>query len=214
VIKKFLTKNSRKKFFYFFIIIIIISILFINYGCVKSDYEKALSGEDIAAETQSSDSAPNSTLPETTEKTTESESAVSDVTDDSIINLVEKSLNIKALGAFHSSLNMWTSQLKIIKSTGEASGFIFISYVEATLNGSSTEINTSVLKANLKGTIDMKTLEFKGKVTGNVLADKDNFFSGDIDIASTGKLSADNSQFTGNFTTPSLVVFDFTLKKK
>ena len=183
-------------------------------GCEKSDYEKALNGEDIAADTQTIDTPPNNTTSGTTEKTTISEVTETNITDSYILKFVEKSLNIKALGAFHSSLNVWSAQLNINKSTGETSGYIFISYVEAALDGNSTEINTSVLKANLKGTIDMKTLDFKGWVTGNIAADRDDFFSGSIDIETTGKLSEDHSQFTGNFTTPSYVIFDFILKKE
>jgi hypothetical protein len=233
VTKRPFTKNSHGRIFTFFTVTIFIAAaLFIAEGCEKSDYEKALTGESIASNAQASDTAPNSTVLDiqqgeitgadsgsdatsgTTEDTTTGEVTETNITDDYLLKYIEKSLNIKALGAFHSSLNIWSSQVNISKSNGEAAGYIFISYVEAALDGASTEINTSVLKANLKGTVDMKTLDFKGWVTGNILADRDDFFSGSIDLETTGKLSADFSQFTGNFTTPSLVIFDFILKKE
>ena len=188
--------------------------LLVTGGCEKSDYEKTLNGENIAAETQASDKAPDNTTADTAEKTTISEVTDTNTTDSYMLELMEKSLKIKAQGAFHSSLNMWSAQLNINKSSGEAGGYIFISYLEAALDGGSTEINTSVLKANLKGIIDMKTLDFKGRAAGNLSADRDDFFSGSIDLETTGKLSADYGQFTGNFTTPSYVTFDFILEKK
>lgn len=213
--KRPFTKNiCRRVAIFFSVIIFIILVLLIIEGCKKSDYEKALNGEDIAVASQTSDTAPNNTSSDTTEKTTISEVTDTIIIDSSILKLNEKSLNIKAQGAFHSSLNSWSAQLNINKSTGEAGGYIFISYVEATLDGASTEINTSVLKANLKGTVDMKSLDFKGRVTGNILADRDDFFSGPIDLETIGKLSADYSKFTGNFITPSYVIFDYTLENK
>ncbi|MGZ5549161.1 MAG: hypothetical protein ACXWFZ_14565 [Nitrososphaeraceae archaeon] len=191
-IKRF-TKSCYGKIYIFFSVIFFIACaLFITEGCEKSDYEKALNGEDIAADTQTIDTQPNNTTSGTTEKTTINEVTETNTTDSYTLKFAEKSLNIKALGAFHSSLNVWSAQLNINKSTGETSGYIFISYVEAALDGNSTEINTSVLKANLKGTIDMKTLDFKGWVTGNIAADRDDFFSGSIDIETTGKLSEDH----------------------
>jgi len=75
-------------------------------------------------------------------------------------------------------------------------------------------MNTSILKAALKGTVNVETLEFKGSATGNISADREEYFSGPIELETTGKLLADFSQFMGNFTTPSWVIFDFTLKKK
>jgi hypothetical protein len=210
-----LTKSRCRKILLFFsLLIIIASTLLITGGCERSDYEKSLSGEYIAADTQTIDTSPNSTTSGTADNTTISEVTDINITDSNILKFAEKSLDINAQGAFHSSLNSWSAQLDINKSTGEAGGYIFISYVEVALDGASTEINTSVLKANLKGTIDMKTLDFKGWVTGNILADRDDFFSGSIDSETTGKLSADYGQFSGNFTTPSYVIFGYILENK
>lgn len=212
--RPFIKNIWRRVAVFFSVIIFIVLNLLIAEGCEKSDYEKALNGEDIAVVTQTSDTAVNSSSSDTTEKTTISEVTDTNYVDSFMLKLNEKSLNIKAQGAFHSSLNSWSAQLNINKSTGEADGYIFISYVEAGLDGASTEINTSVLKANLKGTIDMKILDFKGRVTGNILADRDDFFSGPIDLETIGKLSADYSKFTGNFTTPSYVIFDYILENE
>jgi hypothetical protein len=223
----FIKNCCRKIFLFFSLLIFIATTLLITEGCERSDYEKSLSGEDIAADTQTGDTVTDNTALDiqpgentgtdsgssTTSGTTET-TIISEATDSNILKFVEKSLEINAQGAFHSSLNSWSAQLNINKSTGEAGGYIFISYVEATLDGASTEINTSVLKANLKGTIDMKTLDFKGRVTGNILADRDDFFSGSIDLETTGKLSADYGQFSGNFTTPSYVIFDYILENE
>jgi hypothetical protein len=40
----------------------------------------------------------------------------------------------------------------------------------------------------------MKTLDFIGKATGNISADRDDYFSGPIDLETTGKLLEDFSQ--------------------
>jgi hypothetical protein len=227
------TKSCCRKIFLFFsVIIFIASFLLITEGCERSDYEKALSGEDNAADTQSGDTSTDNTVLDsqpgentgadsgsssisgTTETTSISEVTDTEVADSNILKFVKESLDINAQGAFHSSLNSWSAQLNINKITGEAGGYIFISYVEASLDGASTEINTSVLKANLKGTIDIKTLDFKGRVTGSIIADRDDFFSGSIDLETRGKLSADYGQFSGNFTTPSYVIFGYILENE
>ena len=228
--RPFAKSSCGRIFIYFTVIIFITAALFITAGCGKSDYEKALSGEDITVDTQASDTEPSSktletqsgentdtgssssTTSGTTEQATVSEATETNITDDNTLKFIEKSLNIKALGAFYSELNTWSMQLEINKETGEAEGFIFASYMEAALDGNSTEINTSVLKAALKGIVDMETLDFIGKATGNITADRDDYFSGSVGLDTTGKLSEDNSQFTGNFTTPSYVIFNFTLK--
>ncbi len=110
-------------------------------------------------------------------------------------------------------MEVWSAEITINKETGETKGFIFATYTEAGLDGSSTTINTSVLQASLNGTLDFKSLDFKGRITGDIAADRDDYFSGPIEPEITGRLSEDNAVFTGNFTTPSYVIFDFTLKK-
>jgi hypothetical protein len=214
-------------------IIFISAALFITQGCEKSDYEKTLSGEDVTSlieesnittennetgstnpgETAGTDSG-NGTTPETTEHSTTPDSTVADSTVIQVLIFAEKSLNLKPQSTFYAKLDTWSMELKINKETGEAAGFIFASYTEASMDGNSTVINTSVLKANLKGTVDMKTLDFKGRVTGNILADRDGFFSGSIDLETAGKVSASYSQFKGNFTTPSYLIFDYILENK
>jgi hypothetical protein len=229
--KYFLKIFSGKIFIYFSIVVFIVAVLFVTGGCEKSDYEKAISGEDSVSDIQTgtieqineteetgSDETKNtytesSVTSSVTEQTAASETTDNDITDDNIWKFTEKSSKVKSLGAFFSKLEVWSAEITINKETGETKGFIFATYTEAGLDGSSTTINTSVLKASLNGTLDFKSLDFKGKITGDITADRNDYFSGPMEAEITGKLSEDNTVFTGNFTTPSYVIFDFALEK-
>jgi hypothetical protein len=220
-----------KIFIYSSLVIFIALMLFITIGCEKSDYEKALSGEDSELASQISDTgqinetaesqsvetggeaAGSSTATVTEDQANASETINSNIDDDNILKFIEKFSKIKSLGAFYSKIDYWSAEINIDKETGKASGFIFTTYTEAGLNGSSTTINTSVLSASLNGILDIKSLDFKGTMIGDIKADRNDYFSGPIEIETTGKLSEDSNTFTGNFSTPSLVIFDFTLKK-
>jgi len=229
---KYFNKIFRKKhFIYFCIVIFIVVVLFVMGGCGKSDYEKTISGEVSASDAKTSGNeqingiegngsdetkgtyTESSSTTSIAEQTAASETTDSNITDDNIWKFTEKSSKIKSLGAFFSKLDVWSAKIKINKNTGETNGFVFATYTEAGLEGSSTTINTSVLKASLNGTVDIKSLDFKGRIKGDITADRNDYFSGPIDIEITGKLSEGNSVFTGNFTTPSYVIFDFALKK-
>ena len=222
---KYFNKIFRGKIFiYFSVAIFIAAALFVTGGCRKSDYEKAISGEVSVTDAQtttegiSSDETKNtytesSITSSVTEQTAPSETTDNDVTDDNIWKFTEKSSKIKSMVAFFSKIDFWNADININKESGETNGFILVTYTEAGLEGSSTTINTSVLKALLNGILDIKSLDYKGKITGDIDADRNDYFSGPINLEITGKLSEDNSVFTVNFTTPSYVIFDLTLGK-
>ncbi len=115
-LKYFLKAFSRKIFIYFSMITFIAAALFVTGGCEKSDYEKAISGEDSASDIQTStieqineteetgsdetkntytESSSNSSI---TEQTAASETTDNDITDDNMWKFTEKSSKVKSLG--------------------------------------------------------------------------------------------------------------------
>ena len=208
--KKNLTGNI---FLLFLILIFVLLTVLISAGCSKSDYQKALSGEEITTVevTDSAESTASSsdTLADSDKNSTTGTEAV----DKNTIKYIEKSLKINAMGAFHSEINSASMQLELNKQTGQSKGFLIISYTEAALEGSSTMINTSILKGTIIGTVDLESLVFKGDVQGKITADRADYFSGDINIEINGQTTDDMTLFTGSFMTPSYVVFDFVLER-
>ena len=208
--KKNLTGNI---FLLFLILIFVLLTVLISADCSKSDYQKALSGEEITTvevtgNTESTASSSDTLADSGTNSTTNTE-----VLDKNTIKYIEKSLKINAMGAFHSEINSASMQLELNKQTGQSKGFLIISYTEAALEGSSTMINTSILKGTIIGTVDLESLVFKGDVQGKITADRADYFSGDINIEINGQTTDDMTLFTGSFMTPSYVVFDFVLER-
>lgn len=213
-------------FLLFLILIFVLLTVLITVGCSKSDYQKALSGEEITTvevtdntestagnesnTTNSNDD--NASSSDTLADSDKNSTTDTEVVDKNTIKYTEKSLKINAMGAFYSEIDTSSIQLELNKQTGQSKGFLFISYTEAALNGNSTMINTSVLKGTIIGTVDMKSLVFKGNVQGKITADRTDYFSGDINIEINGQITDDMTLFTGNFMTPSYVVFDFVLE--
>jgi hypothetical protein len=211
-------------FLLFLILVFVLLTVLITVGCSKSDYQKALSGEDITTvEVTESIAGNESNTINSNEDNASSSDTLADsdknsttdteVVDKNTIKYIEKSLKINAMGAFHSEINSASMQLELNRQTGQSKGFLIISYTEAALEGSSTMINTSVLKGTIIGTVDMKSLVFKGNVQGKITADRTDYFSGDINTEINGQVTDDMALFTGNFMTPSYVVFDFVLER-
>ena len=221
-------KNLAGNIFLLFLILIFVLLtVLITVGCSKSDYQKALSGEEISTvevtdNTESTAGNESNTINSNDDNASSSDTLAdsdknsttgTEVVDKNTIKYTEKSLKINAIGAFYSEVNSASIQLELNKQTGEYRGFLFISYTEAALNGNSTMINISVLKGTITGTVDMKSLVFKGNIQGKITADRTDYFSGDINIEINGQIVDDMTLFTGSFMTPSYVVFDFVLER-
>ena len=221
-------KNLAGNIFLLFLILIFVLLtVLITVGCSKSDYQKALSGEEISTvevtdNTESTAGNESNTINSNDDNASSSDTLAdsdknsttgTEVVDKNTIKYIKKSLKINAMGAFYSEINSASMQLELNKQTGRSRGFLFISYTEAALDGNSTMINISVLKGTIIGTVDMKSLVFKGNVQGKITADRTDYFSGDINIEINGQIIDDMTLFTGNFMTPSYVVFDFVLER-
>ena len=218
------TVQSVNLFLLFLILIFVLLTVLITVGCSKSDYQKALTGEEITTvEVTESIAGNESNTINSNEDNASSSDTLADsdknsttgteVVDKNTIKYIEKSLKINALGAFHSEIDSASMQLELNKQTGQSKGFLIISYTEAALEGSSTMINTSILKGTIIGTVDLESFVFKGDVRGKITADRADYFSGDINIEINGQTTHDMTLFTGSFMTPSYVMFDFVLER-
>ena len=208
--KKNLTGNI---YLLFLIIIFVLLTVLITVGCSKSDYQKALTGEDITTVEVTGNTESTASSTDTLADSDKNSTTGTEVVDKNTIKYIEKSLKINAMGAFHSEIDSASMQLELNKQTGQSKGFLIISYTEASLEGSSTMINTSILKGTIIGTVDLESLVFKGDVRGKITADTADYFSGDINIEINGQTTDDMALFTGSFMTPSYVVFDFVLER-
>ena len=206
--------NLTGNIFLLFLIPIFVLLTFlITIGCSKSDYQKALSGEEITTVEVTGNTESTASSTDTLADSDKNSTTGTEVVDKNTIKYIEKSLKINAMGAFHSEIDSASMQLELNKQTGQSKGFLIISYTEASLEGSSTMINTSILKGTIIGTVDLESLVFKGDVTGKITADRADYFSGDINIEINGQTTDDMTLFTGSFMTPSYVVFDFVLER-
>jgi hypothetical protein len=208
--KKNLTGNI---FLLFLILIFVLLTVLISADCSKSDYQKALSGEEITTVEVTGNTESTASSSDTLADSDKNSTTGTEAVDKNTIKYIEKSLKINAMGAFHSEINSASMQLELNKQTGQSKGFLIISYTEAALEGSSTMINTSILKGTIIGTVDLESLVFKGDVQGKITADRADYFSGDINIEINGQTTDDMTLFTGSFMTPSYVVFDFVLER-
>jgi len=208
--KKNLTGNI---YLLFLIIIFVLLTVLITVGCSKSDYQKALSGEEITTGEVTDSAESTASSSETLADSGTNSTTNTEVLDKNTIKYIEKSLKINAMGAFHSEINSASMQLELNRQTGQSKGFLIISYTEAALEGSSTMINTSVLKGTIIGAVDLESFVFKGDVQGKITADRADYFSGDINIEINGQTTDDMTLLTGSFMTPSYVVFDFVLER-
>lgn len=208
--KKNLTGNI---YLLFLILIFVLLTVLITAGCSKSDYQKALSGEEITTVEVTGNTESTASSSDTLADSDKNSTTGTEVVDKNTIKYIEKRLKINAMGAFHSEIDSESMQLELNKQTGQSKGFLIISYTEAALEGSSTMINTSILKGTIIGTVDLESLVFKGNVQGKITAGRADYFSGDINIEINGQITDDMTLFTGNFMTPSYVVFDFVLER-
>ena len=208
--KKNLTGNI---YLLFLVFIFVLLTVLITVGCSKSDYQKALSGEEITTAEVTGNTESTASSTDTLADSDKNSTPGTEVVDKNTIKYIEKSLKINAMGAFHSEIDSALMQLELNKQTGQSKGFLIISYTEASLEGSSTMINTSILKGTIIGTVDLESLVFKGNVQGKITADRADYFSGDINIEINGQTTDDMTLFTGSFMTPSYVVFDFVLER-
>jgi len=207
------TVQSVNLFLLFLILIFVLLTVLITVGCSKSDYQKALRGEEIATVEVTGNTESTASSSDTLADSDKNSTTGTEVVDKNTIKYIEKSLKINAMGAFHSEIDSASMQLELNKQTGQSKGFLIISYTEAALEGSSTMINTSILKGTIIGTVDLESLVFKGDVRGKITADRADYFSGDINIEINGQTTDDMTLFTGSFMTPSYVVFDFVLER-
>ena len=207
------TVQSVNLFLLFLILSFVLLTFLITVGCSKSDYQKALSGEEITTVKVTDNTESTASSSDTLADPDKNSTTGTEVVDKNTIKYIEKSFKINAMGAFHSEINSASMQLELNKQTGQSKGFLLISYTEAALEGSSTMINTSILKGTIIGTVDLESLVFKGDVQGKITADRADYFSGDINIEINGQTTDDMTLFTGSFMTPSYVVFDFVLER-
>ena len=207
------TVQSVNLFLLFLILSFVLLTFLITVGCSKSDYQKALSGEEITTVKVTDNTESTASSSDTLADPDKNSTTGTEVVDKNTIKYIEKSFKINAMGAFHSEINSASMQLELNKQTGQSKGFLLISYTEAALEGSSTMINTSILKGTIIGTVDLESLVFKGDVRGKITADRADYFSGDINIEINGQTTDDMTLFTGSFMTPSYVVFDFVLER-
>ncbi|MCL4378771.1 MAG: hypothetical protein M1409_10445 [Actinobacteria bacterium] len=189
-------------------------VIFMSYGCSASktsssdettvsqvtepgsgETSGAAASEATASETNSASTTVETSIAETTAETSSG--------DEDYI-----SYKNNYLGG-----NPGTLLMQINLKTGDVKGYILTSFKEISLEGNSSEVCEFTFKANLSGTIDLKTFVIKGVMSGSLSAPNETCYNGNTAFNFSANLSSDESSVKGEFITLLGSTYQFFLKK-